>query len=59
MSVPIMRSYFFANLIDQDAINGSLVHDEIRELQPDVTVERYLDAKYYQHPPDSAGNVRV
>ena len=28
------------------------VHDEIRELQPDVIVERYLDAKYYQHPPD-------
>ena len=26
------------------------VHDEIRELQPDVIVERYLDAKYYQHP---------
>ena len=28
------------------------VHDEIRELQPDVIVERYLDAKYYQYPPD-------
>ena len=28
------------------------VHDEIRELQPDVIVERYLDAKYYHHPPD-------
>ena len=28
------------------------VHDEIRELQPDVIVERHLDAKYYQHPPD-------
>ena len=28
------------------------VHDEIRELQPDVIVERYLDAKYYQHSPD-------
>ena len=25
------------------------VHDE---LQPDVIVERYLDAKYYQYPPD-------
>ena len=28
------------------------VHDEVRELQPDVIVERYLDAKYYQHSPD-------
>ena len=28
------------------------VYDEIRDLQPDVIVERYLDAKYYQHPPD-------
>ena len=28
------------------------VHDDIRELQPDVIVERYLDAKYYQHPPE-------
>ena len=28
------------------------VHDEIRKLQPDVIVERYLDAKYYQHSPD-------
>ena len=28
------------------------VHDEIRDLQPDVIVERYLDAKYYQHSPD-------
>ena len=28
------------------------VHDEIRELQPDVIVERYLDAKYYHHPPE-------
>ena len=26
------------------------VHDEIRELQPDVIVECYLDAKYYHHP---------
>ena len=28
------------------------VQDEIQELQPDVIVERYLDAKYYQHSPD-------
>ena len=28
------------------------VQDEIRDLQPDVIVERYLDAKYYQHSPD-------
>ena len=28
------------------------VHEEIRDLQPDVIVERYLDAKYYQHSPD-------
>ena len=28
------------------------VHEDIRALQPDVIVERYLDAKYYQHPPD-------
>ena len=27
------------------------VHDDIRELQPDVIIERYLDAKYYQYPP--------
>ena len=28
------------------------VQDEIRDLQPDVIVERYLDAKYYQHSPE-------
>ena len=28
------------------------IHDDIQALQPDVIVERYLDAKYYQHPPD-------
>ena len=28
------------------------VQDEIQEIQPDVIVERYLDAKYYQHSPD-------
>ena len=28
------------------------VHDEIEELQPDVIVERYLDAKYYQYSPE-------
>ena len=28
------------------------VHDEIQELQPDVIVERYLDAKYYHYPLD-------
>ena len=28
------------------------VHDEIQDLQPDVIVERYLDAKYYQYSPD-------
>ena len=27
------------------------VRDEIQELQPDVIVERYLDAKYYQYSP--------
>ena len=27
----------------------SQVHDDIRELKPDVIVERYLDAKYYQY----------
>ena len=27
------------------------VQEEIQELQPDVIVERYLDAKYYQHVP--------
>ena len=27
------------------------VYDEIQELQSDVIVERYLDAKYYQHSP--------
>ena len=30
----------------------SQVHDDIRELKPDVIVERYLDAKYYQHSPE-------
>ena len=29
------------------------VHDEIQELQPDVIVERYLDAKYYQYSPNA------
>ena len=28
------------------------VHDEIQELQPDIIVERYLDAKYYQYSPE-------
>ena len=28
------------------------VQDEIRDLQPDVIVEMYLDAKYYQHSPE-------
>ena len=28
------------------------VHDEIEELQPDIIVERYLDAKYYQYTPE-------
>ena len=28
------------------------VHDDIRNLQPDVIVERYLDAKYYQYSPE-------
>ena len=28
------------------------VHNDIRELQPDVIIERYLDAKYYQYPPE-------
>ena len=56
MSVLIMKSCFLANLTNQGAINGSrriyrYMHD-IRELQPDVIVERYLDAKYYQHPPE-------
>ena len=30
----------------------SQVHDDIRELKPDVIVERYLDAKYYQYSPE-------
>ena len=30
----------------------SQVHDDIRELKPDVIVERYLDAKYYQYAPE-------
>ena len=30
----------------------SQVHDDIKELRPDVIVERYLDAKYYQYTPD-------
>ena len=29
------------------------VQAEIQEIQPDVIVERYLDAKYYQHSPDA------
>ena len=28
------------------------LHDDIRALQPDVIVERYLDAKYYQYSPE-------
>ena len=30
----------------------SQVHDDLRELKPDVIVERYLDAKYYQYSPE-------
>ena len=30
----------------------SQVHDDIQELKPDVIVERYLDAKYYQYAPE-------
>ena len=33
------------------------VQDEIRDLQPDVIAERYLDAKYYQHSPDEIHDV--
>ena len=28
------------------------VYDDIQELKPDLIVERYLDAKYYQYPPE-------
>ena len=30
----------------------SQIHDDIKELKPNVIVERYLDAKYYQYAPD-------
>ena len=30
----------------------SQIHDDIKELKPDVIVERYLDATYYQYAPD-------
>ena len=30
----------------------SQIHDDVKELKPDVIVERYLDAKYYQNAPD-------
>ena len=33
------------------------VQDEIRDLQPDVIVERYLDAKYYQHSPEEISDM--
>ena len=28
------------------------IHDDLKELQPDVIVERYLDAKYYHYAPE-------
>ena len=28
------------------------VHADLKELQPDVIVERYLDAKYYRYDPE-------
>ena len=28
------------------------VHDDVKDFQPDVIVERYLDAKYYQYDPE-------
>ena len=30
----------------------SQVHDDMKHFQPDVIVERYLDAKYYHHDPE-------
>ena len=57
MLVHIMKWYYHASLIDQDVTNGDRplhqqVYDDIQELNPDVIVERYLDAKYYQYSPE-------
>ena len=28
------------------------IHEDLKEIKPDVIVERYLDAKYYQYDPE-------
>ena len=28
------------------------IHDDLKELKPDVIIERYLDAKYYHYDPE-------
>ena len=35
-----------------ETLYSSQIHDDIKALKPDVLVERYLDAKYYQYTPD-------
>ena len=34
------------------------VHADLKELQPDVIVERYLDAKYYHYDPEDIYELR-
>ena len=54
MSTHITKCCSHASLIVQDVANATQwrplqpqVHDDLKDLQPDVIVERYLDAKYY------------
>ena len=52
-----MRFCSLASHTVQDAIIGNLCSSKytmrFKNLQPDVIVERYLDAKYYQHSPEA------
>ena len=53
--IPIIRFFYHVNLVVQDVTNGEPMQTDItadiRELQPDVIVECYLEAKYYHYDP--------
>ena len=55
LSIPIIRFFYHAKLIVQDVTSGDRAdrsHCRIKELQQDVIVECYLEAKYYHYDPE-------
>ena len=52
-SIQIIKFFYPVNLIVQDVTNGDQMQTDItadiKELQPDVIVECYLEAKYYHY----------